>query len=224
MADLTINQVSTITYLAPGTNLPTQFTNLGSLRVAQVESPGLEMARSGRSFVGGTTLVAGGIVPVVDLPTTTGNFELFNSSQAGAGQKSLVVKRISVFWASGTLTATGFGVFAAVTPSVLATAMTANDVTNFRTQCVRGPATPAPLGFVGVAKTNPTGCAWMHLGGVSVVANDNHAGPGYSVDISAHPFIVPPLFALNVGVLGDTGTTAKYGFSLYWDEVEMTLP
>lgn len=224
MADLTINAVTTISYVAPGSNLQTQFTNIQSLRAAQVEAPGVEMARSGRSFVGGTTLVAGAVVPVVDLPTTTGPLILFNSSSAGPGQKHLVLKRISVFYGSGTLTATGFGLFAGVTTSVLATPLTANGATNFRTQCVRGSSPPSPLGFIDVAKTIPSGTAWMHLGGVPVVAAAATTGPAYSVDVSAHPFIVPPLFAVTVGVLGDTGTTAKYGFSLYWDEQEMILP
>jgi hypothetical protein len=213
-----------VAYYGAGANLQNQMTNLGSLRIAQVEAPGLEMARSGRSFVGGTTLVAGAVVPVVDLPTTTGPLVLFNSSAQGPGQKHLVLKRISCFYGSGTLTATGFGLFAGVTPSVLATPLTANGATNFRTQCVRGTSPPTPLGFIDVAKTIPAGTAWMHLGGVSVVAAAATTGPAYTVDVSSHPFIVPPLFAVTVGVLGDTGTTAKYGFSLYWDEVELILP
>ncbi len=106
---------------------------------------------------------------------------------------------------------------------MLATPLTANGATNFATQAVRGSG-PPPLGFVDVAKTIPTGTAWIVLGGVSVLGNTNTVGPSYTVDISAHPFIVPPLFALTVGVLAPLGTSAKWGISLAWDEQEMVLP
>jgi hypothetical protein len=217
--------VTTISYAGTGTSQANQMTSLASIRVAQVEAPGLEASRSGRSFVGGTSLVAGGVVPVVDLPTTTGPFILFNSSSAGGGQKHLVVKRISCFWASGTPVATGFGLFAGVTPSVLATALTANGATNFATQCTRGTSPPTAFGFVDVAKTIPSGTAWMHLGGTSAsITAAATAGPGYSVDLTAHPFIVPPLFALTIGALGALGTSFKLGFSVAWDEMELILP
>lgn len=214
--------MTTISFKASGTGSPAQvfeLTNLGAQRVAQQEPPGYELARSGRTFVGGMTLVAGGVVPVVDLPTTTGPFVLYNSNADGG--RVLVVKRITSWYASGTAGAGGHGLFAGVTPSVLATALTSNDATNFRTQSLRGYGTPA--GFVGVAKTIPAGTAWMHLGGIMHTAV-TVTGIAYSVDLGNMPFVVPPRFALTVGVLGDTGTTAKYGFSVCWDEVEAVLP
>src|SRR5438552_4169230 len=147
MAD---QQVTNIAYRAPGSK-PTdvELTNLSAQRVAQLEPPGYELARTGRSFCGGITLVAGAIVPVVDLPTTTGPLVLFNSNQDGGDV--LVVKRVSMSYGSGTLAAYGSTLFAGVTPSKIATALTANGATNFRTQALRGYGTPK--GFVDVAKT-----------------------------------------------------------------------
>ncbi len=49
------------------------------------------------------------------------------------------------------------------------------------------------------------------------------AGAGYAHDLSGHPFIVPPLFALTVGVLAGLGTNATYFIHIAWDEVEAVL-
>lgn len=194
-------------------------SNLGSQRVAQLEAPGYEMSRVGRSFVGGTTLVAGAIVPVVDLPTTTGPLILFNSNSDGGDV--LVIKRISMSYGSGTLGGYGSTLFAGVTPSKIATALTSNGASNFRTQALRGTGTPK--GFVDVAKTIPAGTCWCLLGGIAHGAATT-TSIGYTVDVSHHPFIVPPGFALTVGTLADTGTSAKYIYSIVWDEVPAVLP
>jgi hypothetical protein len=217
---LSINQVTVITYLATG-NPTYQQTNLGSLRVAQVESPGLEMARSGRSFVGGTSVVAGGQASVVDMPTTTAPWILFNSSASGAGNRHLVIKRLTAFFASGTMPATGFGIFGGVTISKLATPLTATGASH-RTQATRGSATA--LGFIDVAKTIPAGTAWLHLGGTLPLTNTTTIGPCLTVELTAPAFIVQPLFAFSFGVLGDTAGSPLYGMSIAWDEVEMSLP
>lgn len=212
--------VAAIAAVATGTEQEAQASRLGSLRTTWLEQPGYELGRAGRSFVGGTTLVAGGVVPVVDLPTTTGPFILFNSNAAGG--KNFHIKRIGAFLASGTMGAFGMGIFAGVTPSVLATPLTANGATNFRTQCTRGSGTPT--GFVDVAKTIPAGTCWQIVGGSTNANAAAVTGPALSFDVSQFGFIVQPLFALTIGVLGDTGTTAKFGFCVAWDEIEGDLP
>lgn len=222
MADPVQNQVTTVSFKATGSGSPSLFneiTNLGADRVCQLEAPGYEMARSGRSFVGGITLVAGAIVPVVDLPTTTGPIILFNSAPDGG--RVLVVKRLSFSYGSGTLAAYGSSLFAGVTPAKIATALTSNGATNFRTQSTRGAGTP--LGFIDVAKTIPAGTAWCLLGGIAHGA-ETTMSLGYTVDVSSHPFVVPPGFALTWGVLAGLGTSAAYLFSAGWDEVEAILP
>ena len=214
--------ITTISFKAAGGNNGDllELSGLGAQRVSMTEPAGFEMARSGRTACGGITLIAGGIVPVVDLPTTTGPLVLFNSSLSGDGRKVLAVKRISMAYASGTLGAYGTTLFAGVTPNVLATPLTANGATNFRTGFMRGYGTP--VGFIDVAKTIPAGTPWVTLGGIAHGAATT-TSIGYSVDLSASPFIVPPLFALTVGAFGDTGTTAKWVFSLIWDEIEAAL-
>ncbi len=230
MADITINQVTTISFLGTGSNLASNFTNLGSYRAAQVEAPGVEMARSGRSFVGGTSAAAGGIASVTNLPTTAAPWVLYNSqplSQASA--KCLVVKRLSAFFCSSTInaTSTGFSIFAGVTVGVLVAAqIPAVNSTNHKTQATRGFGTP--FGIVAVSTTIPDpvppAIAWRVLGGVSVLTAAATVGPSYTVDISSNPYIVQPGYALAAGVIADNTGTPLWGMSFAWDEVEMTLP
>lgn len=208
-----------IAAVATGTEQEQQITRLGALRTTLLEAQGFELGRAGRSFFGGMTLVAGGVVPVVDLPTTTAPFVLFNSNPSGG--KLYHVKQVTGWYASGTAGAFGFGLFGGVTPSVLATALVANGATNFRTQATRG--TGAVSGYVDVAKTIPSGTCWMHFGGILHGAA-TVTGPAYTVDVRHLGIIVPPLFAFALGALGDTGTTAKFGFSIAWDELEGDLP
>lgn len=213
--------MTTITFKGAGSTPFQESSNLGSSRECQVEAPGYEMGRSGRAFFAGITLVAGGVVPVVDLPTTTGPCVLYNANPSGASNKVLVPKRITAFYASGTGGAAGFGLFCGITSGPLATALVANGATNFRTQGSRGSGTSNA--FIDVAKTIPAGTCWMHLGGIVTLAN-TVTGPAYSVDVTALGLVVPSTFALVVGVLGDTGTTAKFGFSIAYDELEAILP
>ncbi len=212
--------VATIQQVGTGSESELQATRLLALRFAQLEPPGFELCRAGRSFVGGMALKAGGVVPVIDLPTTTGPFVLFNAYPSGG--KVLCVKRISTFFCSGSIPATGYTLFAGVTPSVLATPLVANGATNFRTQSKRGFGTPGA--FIDVAKTIPAGTAWSLLGGQTAVTATTTTGPGFSVDCSSDPFVVPPLFALTVGNLGDTTGTPLYGFTVEWDEIDCDLP
>lgn len=210
---------SSIAQVATGTDQELQITRLGSLRQTLLELGGFETGRAARSFCGGTSAVAGGVVPVVDLPTTTAPMVLFNSNAAGG--KLYHVKQISIFYASGTAGADGAAVFGAVTPSVLATALTANG-SNLATQATRGYGTCS--GFLGAAKTVPSGMAWSVITPSTPIGAATVTGLAQTFNIAHLGFIVPPLYAFGFGALGDTGTTAKYGFSIFWDELDGDLP
>ena len=211
--------VAAIAAVNTGTEQEEQMTRLGSLRFAQLEQAGYEMGRTARAFVGGITLVAGGIAPVVDYPTTTGPIVLYNSNPGGG--KNYHIKRVSGAYASGTEGAAGFGLFGGVTPLPLATPLVANGATNFRTQATRGYGVCS--GYIDVAKTIAAGTAWMHLGGIVTLAA-TVTGAGYTVDVSGLGLIVPPTYAFTWGVLGDTGSTAKFVLSVAWDEIDGDLP
>ncbi len=227
MADSVQTQVTAVSWKQAGTASPTQVeeeSNLGALRASQLETTGYEMGRTGRSFVGGNSLIASAISPVADLPTTTAPMVLFNSVASTASpSKVLVVKRLSFSYATtGTLGIYGTSLFAGVTGSKLATALTANG-TNIRSQATRGTGTP--VGFIDAAKTivQPT---WMLLGGIAH-GGETTMSIGYSVDLTGHPFIVPSGMALAFGVLSAVdssgATTPLYILSVAWDEIEANL-
>ncbi len=179
------------------------------------------MGRSGRSFVGGLQLITSGRIPIVDLPTTLGPVSLFNAANPGNNPpRYLVVKRISFSYASGTLGAYGTTLFGGVSTTVLAAATTANG-TNYSIQATRG--TGASVAFLSQGTTIPTGTAWMLLGGIAHGA-ETTMSIGYTVDVSQHPFIVPPGYAFTFGLLSDLGTSAKFIHSVAWDEIEAILP
>lgn len=227
MADNVTYSVTTVAFKATGSGSPGiggELSNMGAGRSAQLEAPGFEMGRSGRSFVGGHSVIAGAISPVADVPTTTAPMVLFNSAPQSGTSRVLVVKRISFSYSTaGTLSAYGSSIFAAVTPSKLATALTANG-SNIKSQATRGTGTP--YGLIDAAKTiaAPT---WQQLGGIAHGA-ETTMSLGYTVDISSHPYIVPPQFAFAWGVLSATdgagATTPLYILSVAWDEVEAVLP
>lgn len=183
------------------------------------------MARTGRSFVGGTSAVAGGQAAVTNLPTTSIAWMLYNSQPTAQTVKCLVVKRLSAFFCSSTLNiaTTGFSIFAGVPPVIVAAANvpTANS-TNHATQACRGFGTP--LGIIASAGTIPTGTAWEVLSCATNITAAQTTGPSTTVELSGQPFIVQPGFCLAVGILGATGGTPLYGISIAWDECEMTLP
>ncbi len=224
MADPIQAQVTTVTYKGPGSAGLTELTNLGARRIAQLEAPGYEMGRSGRSFVGGIQAVTAARIPVVDLPTTTAPILLYNAANPAASPpKYLVVKRLSFSYGSGTLAAFGTSLFAGVSPSATTgnSILTAN-AANFSIQATRG--TGSSVAFMSQGTTGfPSGCAWMLLGGIAHGA-ETTMSIGYTVDISAHPFIVPPGYALAFGALAGLGTSGAYIHTAAWDEVEAILP
>lgn len=203
-----------IAAVATGTEQEEQITRLGALRVAQLENNGFELGRVGRSMIGGCTAVADAVAPVTNLPTTTGPVVLYNANQAGG--RLYHIKQVSMFYGSGTAGAYGAAPFVGVTPAILATPVTAN-ATGFSVQAARGygPTTA----FFSTAATIAAGTAWFVLGS-DVSGASTVTGPACTFDVRHLGLIVPPLYALTIGALGDTGTSAKYGFSVAWDELE----
>ena len=216
-----LNPTSQLLIAAPigqtGTGFEEQLevTRLGSERIAQLEQPGYEKGRCNKSFVGGMKLVAGGIVDAIDFVTTTAPFVLYN-----AGTRLFHIKRVTCYYASATMPANGYGIYAGVTPVPLATALTANDATNFATQSTRGYG--LVTGYVGVAKTivQPT---WMHLGGITST-NSAVVGPSYTVDVTALGYIIPPTYAFCTGVLASVTGAPLFNFTVAWDELDGDLP
>lgn len=214
-----LSVVAAVAAVNTGTELETQMTRLGSERVSQLEQVGFEMGRVARSFVASTSAVAGGQVPVVDIPTTTAGWVLNNANAAGSG-KLLHIKRVGLFYASGTAGADGAALVGGVTSVVLATQLTANG-SNHKTGCTRGYGTVNH--YIDVGKTVAL-AAWGLLTPSTPVGAAAVTGMAMVSDVSALGLIVPPQFALALSALGDTGTTAKYGVTIFYDEIDGDLP
>jgi hypothetical protein len=209
--------VSPLGKLGPGAEQEEQLTGIGALRVAQVDLSRAELARTGRFFTGGLTLVANAIVPVVDLPTTTAPFIIYNNAPSGG--RSLILDRLSVTIGSGTTGAAGFSLFCGVTSAPVASPPTANS-TGVSIQATRGFGTSVALGKA--SQTIPSGTAFMVVGGIMTTAVAV-TGCGYSTTVDGG-FIAAPGYGLVLGILGDTGTSAKYLVQATWAEIELDTP
>lgn len=215
----TMLNVGAIAQVATGTEQEAQATRLGSQRATFLEQPGFEMGRSGRSMIFGTSAVAGGQVPVVDIPTTTAGWVVNNANAQGSG-KLLHIKRVGLFYASGTAGADGAALVGGVTGVVLATQLTANG-SNHKSACTRGYGTVNH--YIDVGKT-VAGVVWGLLTPSTPIGAATVTGLAQVSDVSALGLVVPPNFAFAVSALGDTGTTAKYGITIWADEIDGDLP
>lgn len=207
--------VNTIAAVATGSGPSVlEKTRLNSLRTTILEEPGFEMGRAFRSFIAGTSAVAGGVAPVTDVPTTTAAWGLFNANAAGG--RLLHIKRVGLFYASGTAGADGAALVGGVTSTPLATPLTANS-SNHKTSCTRG--TGVVNHYLGTAQTVALS-AWGLLTPSTYVGAATVTGLAMVSDIASLGFVVPPQYAFALSALGDTGTTAKYGVVIYYDEID----
>ena len=196
-----------------------QATRLGAQRISQLEQAGFELGRVGRSFVFSTSAVAGGQVPVTDVPTTTAGWVVNNANAAGSG-KLLHIKRVGLFYASGTAGADGAALVGGVTSVALATQLTANG-SNHKSGCTRGYGTVNH--YIDVGKTVALAC-WGLLTPSTPIGAATVTGLAQMFDVSGLGLVVPPQFAFALSVLGDTGSSAKYGVTIYADEIDGDLP
>lgn len=212
--------VATVAPVATGTGPSVlEKTRLNALRVTFLEQPGFELGRAGRSFVFSTSAVAGGQVPVVDIPSTTAGWVVNNANAAGSG-KLLHIKRVGLFYASGTEGADGAALVGGVTSVVLATQLTANGA-NHKSGCTRGYGTVNH--YIDVGKTVALAC-WGLLSPSTPIGAATVTGMAQVTDVSALGLVVPPQFAFCLSALGDTGSTAKFGVTIFADEIDGDLP
>lgn len=197
--------------------VPPRGTPLSSLAVGQTEAPYVELTRSGRRFYGGTQIIANGIAPVAAIPTTTATLALYNNDTGGSGM-SLQLDWLTFFLGSGTAAA-GATLFASVfKPS--AGAPSANATGYGSTSC--SGSARGTKALWGTAVTAPAGVNWAALMSTFQLAAANVGQGDNFVDIGGR-LVVPPGYALGIGILSGAGTTPLYGVSAQWGEIETTL-
>lgn len=195
---------------------PVRLTAVQSLATAQTEAPYVEMTRAGRRFHGGTQVIANGIAPVSAIPTTTATLGLYNNDTNNNGL-SLVIDWLNVFLGSGT-PAAGLTVFVGVGRPT--TPPTAN-ASNYGTSALSG-STRGSKALWGTGLTFPAGVNWSALVSTLQPAAANVGQGDNAIDIGGR-LIVPPGYALGIGLLSGAGTTPLYGVSAQWSEVELDL-
>ena len=221
MADPVQNIYTTIAKVGKGTTgsaMPSSYTGIGSQRIAQVEPQYLELVRSTRLFTATLAQVTNGTVPLTNIPTTAPSHGLFNNAPLGS-PRCIVPVHIATTYASGTAGAAGLTLFCGVSANVLASLPTANS-TGWTIQANRGTGTS--VGLVTTAPTFPSGTSWALLDGGGFASGTTVTGPGKGFRLDGM-FLVPPQFSFGFGVISDTGTTAKWCYTVIFAEIEVDL-
>lgn len=213
MLNVIVSAIQKLGYNTDG--VPARATPLGSVAVAQVESPYMEAARSGRRFMGGNQIIANGIAPVAAIPTTTATLALYNNDPVGNGL-SIALDWLNWWLGSGT-PAAGATLFGAVFRPT--TAPTAN-ATGYGSSSCNGSAR-GTRAIWATAQTAPAGVNWASIMSTQQLAAANVGQGDNYVDIGGR-IVVPPGFAFGMGILSGAGTTPLYGVSGHWTEIEET--
>lgn len=187
----------------------------GAVRVAQLESDGLELTRAGRRFQIAQSGAITGIAPVQAVPTTAAQWTLWNTSATD----SLVIENIGVTLASGTA---GAGVllmaafFTAPAQTGLGTNITVQNMngSSTRTSAVAIKSgvtvtTPAAPNWFTIAKSDSANTAVLSV----AVLNENVKGR----------LIVPPTYGLGLAVLSGAGTSPLFFPLAQWTEFALDL-
>lgn len=201
-----------------GDREPLSLTQNGALRIAQLEPDGLEIARGGFDFVGGTQVIANGIAPVSAIPTTTATLALYNTSEDTG--YSLFVDQVSFALGSGTAAA-GATLFLALSNGKIAAANIPAAASNYSSQCL------STLGKTSVARwgtavTFPAGSAWFQATSTFQLAAAN-VGQGDAPAKFTRGILVPPGYALGFGILSGAGTSPLYSVSAKWVELALDI-
>lgn len=208
---------SRLAKLGIGVKHPAQSTAYGSARVAQVEPSLLELARSGAIFGGVMNIVANAISPVQTLPTTSPTISLYNGEDMGG--KTLVLLDAVHYHAGGTA-GVGSSLWAAVSPQRIASPPSST-ATGWKVGSLSG-SRKTSAALLATSVTLPGTPVWHVLNGNTQAAATTlgSANNPYSV---LGMIIIPPGYALGMDVVSGAGSSAVYGISLAWAELQLDL-
>lgn len=193
-------------------------TQFNSQAVAQVEPAYYELARGGKLFVGGTSVIGNGIAGVTAIPTTTAALALYNSDSTN--RKNLVLLKATFFAVSGTI-GNGAALMACVSSTTISSPATSND-TGTASQSARGSG-ENPVAILDLAQTIPSGSAWITIASHTTASSAQVGGGVNMVDL-AGALVARPNYSIGFSVLSPTGTSPVFGVSLIWAEFNADLP
>lgn len=187
-----------------------------SMFVDQVQPTKAELVRMGKVFSVSGGVVANGVVPVVDQPTTANTNGLYNNNSVGSNIHLLLLK-ISVYACSGTL-GLGRGVVAGVSGPQAAVPSAGTGVVGPKNHMPTSTNSSNAIMTTATASTlTPT---LLHLGGLDTPAAVE-IGAGIAFDVEGL-FAVPPTYIFTAHVVAPLGTSAKFLFTFTYAEYQMT--
>jgi hypothetical protein len=206
---------------APGASAASIFVAeaRGGVKTSQTVPQHFALMEAGRVFVATTGVVADGLAPVQDLPTTSAfaGTALYNGNPAGTGSLCFVVLACSVKLDSGTPDVHS-ALFGGVgKPSSAPTTTSGNSI---------GSVSGSSYAHGGVFKSTPTMAttapAWDQLGNFETTATAK-VGAGITCHMPWGAFVVQPGQAFCSVVLAGAGTSPLYGWSVRFAVVESYL-
>lgn len=204
--------------VAQGADQEIRLTSVQSVAVAQTELIGVELARTGRMFVGGTQVIANGIAPDTAIPTTTAKLALYNAEPDGG--RTLFLDRVHFGLGSGT-PAAGATLFLAVSNGKIGTPV-ASMASNYAVGPASGFTKHKSAALWGAAVTLPASSVWHSvIGGYQLAAAN--VGQGDQPYYCEGGIAVPPGYALAFSILSGAGTTPLYYVGARWAELEVDL-
>lgn len=201
---------------AEGTPTNVGLTVDGSLKTSQTLPSRHELAKAGRIYCW-SSATATAKAPVTAIPTTAAIFALYNGNPAGLGGLALSILGFSYFQVSGTA-GLGAAIIAGVSPTIQAAAVTS--ATNAIKTSTSGSARASAATF-GTDITLAGTPAWNVWGGSNQPAAVQ-VGAGVYVPVNGE-LLVPAGFCLGMSVLSPVGTTALYGMTVVYAEIESYL-
>jgi hypothetical protein len=185
----------------------------GGLDVEPILPQYLRLATARRLFVAGTG-AGTAVAPVAAMPTTAAAWALYNSHAT----RHLVPLKIACYSVSGTL---GLGMTLLVANSTAAQGAALTKYTNSTISGVTPGSIAVPGGIFASGATLAGAPSWLPLASRDQ-ASAVSVGSGLVADCEGI-FAIPPLYAMGVQVLAPLGTTALFGVSILWAEVDLTI-
>ena len=193
-------------------------TGTESLAVAQVESDGTDMTRSGRRFMLGANAAGNGVAPIQAQATTTTQWAIWNNDLS----RSYVFDHLGVLLISGTMAAnSGIIVDTCLfTTPALTGASTGNMVV---TSCSNGGPSSRAIVKSGTVITTPSAPTWY-----PTAKSDSNGAWTIMTSMAANydlrgRIIVPPQQGLGIVVYTAAGTSPLFVPFAMWSEIELDL-
>ena len=188
---------------------------MGLANLANIE---WEYTRTGNYYMGGCNIVADGIAPVADFPTTTAGLALYNANEI-AGGRCLIIDRASLMDSSGTPAAGATLVGCVTALSVADASKPTSNAAGYANINLLGGRPDASGGLWGTGVTIPSS-KWFIIGSNLQLAAAN---VGQGIQAFQTLMIIPPRYAAGFAIVSGAGTTPLYAVTVRFATLPLEL-